>query len=192
MCLSWLHIVILLPIAFTITIPFLYKYFNKYVHTGWFVLIVPILAFCGLLSYIPHIANGNTYMYELNWIPSLNINFTAYLDGLGLLFSLLITGIGALVVLYSIYYMKKDREALNNFYIYLLLFMGAMLGLVFSDNIFVLYTFWELTSISSFLLIAYWFERVSSRNRKSTRLNSSHVAISYAVFCLKKKTRHIP
>src|SRR5690625_2698806 len=164
MCLSWLHIVILLPIAFTITIPFLYKYFNKYVHTGWFVLIVPILAFCGLLSYIPHIANGNTYMYELNWIPSLNINFTAYLDGLGLLFSLLITGIGALVVLYSIYYMKKDREALNNFYIYLLLFMGAMLGLVFSDNIFVLYTFWELTSISSFLLIAYWFERVSSRN----------------------------
>lgn len=95
--------------------------------------------------------------------PSLGINFTAYLDGLGLIFALLISGIGTLVILYSIFYLAKEKEALHNFYVYLLLFMGAMLGLVFSDNIFVLYVFWELTSISSFLLIAYWYQRKNSR-----------------------------
>ena len=59
--------------------------------------------------------------------------------------------------------MSKESEVLHNFYVYLCLFMGAMLGVVFSDNILVLYVFWELTSISSFLLIAYWFQRKQSR-----------------------------
>ena len=96
-------------------------------------------------------------------MPSLGIDFTTAMDGLSLIFGILIAGIGALVILYSIYYMSKERESLHNFYIYLLLFMGAMLGLVLSDNIFVLYAFWELTSISSFLLIAYWYQRKKSR-----------------------------
>ena len=60
--------------------------------------------------------------------------------------------------------MSKEREALDNFYVYLLLFLGSMLGLVFSDNVFVLYVFWEMTSISSFLLIAFWFQREKSRS----------------------------
>src|SRR5699024_7117547 len=77
-------------------------------------------------------------------------------------FSLLITGIGTLVILYSIYYLPKLKEKLNNFYIYLLLFMGAMLGIVLSDNLVVLYVFWEITSISSSLLISYWFQREKS------------------------------
>ncbi len=95
------------------------------------------------------------------WIPSLGVNVTFYIDGLGLFFALLITGIGSLVVLYSIYYLSK-AEKLGHFYVYLLLFMGAMLGVVLSDNLFVLYTFWELTSISSFLLIGYWYQREKS------------------------------
>ncbi|MEK8082681.1 hypothetical protein WOC68_00475 [Staphylococcus aureus] len=77
------------------------------------------------------------------------MNFDLYLDGLGLLFSLLISGIGSLVVLYSIGYLSKS-EQLGNFYCYLLLFMGAMLGVVLSDNVIILYLFWELTSFSSF------------------------------------------
>ena len=85
------------------------------------------------------------------------------MDGLSLIFGLLILGIGALVVLYSIYYLSKEKEALHNFYVYLLLFMGAMLGVVFSENIIALYMFWELTSIASFLLIAYWYQRKGSR-----------------------------
>ncbi len=99
----------------------------------------------------------------LSWIPSLGINFTVRVDGLGLLFALLITGIGSLVVLYSIYYLNKKTEQLNTFYIYLLLFMGAMLGVVLSDNLVVLYMFWELTSFSSFFLIGYWYKRDKSR-----------------------------
>src|SRR5699024_7259019 len=71
----------------------------------------------------------------------------------------MITFIGSLIILYSIYYLTKLKEKLNNFYIYLLIFMGAMLAIVLSDNLVVLYVFWEITSISSSLLIRYWFQR---------------------------------
>lgn len=79
-----------------------------------------------------------------------------------MILGLLITGIGTLVVMYSIYYLS-EREALGRFYMYLLMFMGSMLGVVFSDNVLVLYVFWELTSVSSFLLIAFWHQRKNSR-----------------------------
>ena len=133
------------------------------IHTGWLVLPLPILLFIYFLSFLPKTSNQKTVTESFNWIPSLGINFTAKVDGLGLLFALLITGIGALVVLYSIYYLVKEKEKLNTFYVYLLLFMGAMLGVVLSDNLIVLYAFWELTSFSSFLLIGYWYERDQSR-----------------------------
>ncbi|MED1603850.1 Na+/H+ antiporter subunit A [Cytobacillus kochii] len=158
-----LHIMILIPFVFAIFVPLLYKYFNKRLHTGWFVILIPIIIFVYLLQLIPKISSGATIYETIPWIPSFGINLDMYVDGLSLIFGLLITGIGALVILYSIYYLSKEKEALHNFYVYLLLFMGAMLGLVFSDNILVLYVFWELTSISSFLLIAYWYEREKSR-----------------------------
>ncbi|KMY48774.1 Na+/H+ antiporter subunit A [Peribacillus loiseleuriae] len=160
---NWLPIMILIPFIFAIFVPLIYKLLTPRIHTGWFVLFVPLTLFIYLLRYIPAIAKGKTIHNTVPWIPSAGINYTTYLDGLGLIFGLLITGVGALVILYSIYYMSKHREALHNFYVYLLLFMGAMLGLVFSDNILVLYVFWELTSISSFLLIAYWSQRKKSR-----------------------------
>lgn len=160
---QWFSLMILLPFVFTIFVPFLYKKFNPRLHTGWFVLVVPLVLFICLVSFIPQIANGNTILATLPWLPSYKINFTLYMDGLSLVFALLIAGIGALVVFYSIFYLSKHREALHNFYVYLLLFMGAMMGLVLSDNIFVLYVFWEMTSVSSFLLIAYWYERERSR-----------------------------
>ncbi|MED4159989.1 Na+/H+ antiporter subunit A [Shouchella clausii] len=156
------NIAILTPFIVALFIPFLYKRLSA-IHTGWFVLAVPVALFAILASYIPAIANGETFYSSIPWLPSLGINFTAYLDGLGLIFALLITGVGSLVILYSIYYLSKERESLHHFYIYLLMFMGAMLGVVFSDNLLVLYVFWELTSISSFLLIAYWHHRRQSR-----------------------------
>lgn len=159
---SYLHLAILAPLLFSIFIPFFYKIFRR-IHTGWFVLPLPIILFIYFLTFIPITSNQKTIIESLNWIPSLGINFTAKVDGLGLLFALLITGIGALVVLYSIYYLAKDKEKLNTFYVYLLLFMGAMLGVVLSDNLIVMYAFWELTSFSSFLLIGYWYERDKSR-----------------------------
>ncbi|KAA9022542.1 Na+/H+ antiporter subunit A [Niallia endozanthoxylica] len=159
----WLHVMILMPFLFAIAVPFIYKQLSPRIHTGWFVLFIPLVIFIYLLSFIPKISDGNTFTATVPWMPSFDINFTTYMDGLSLIFGLLISGIGALVILYSIFYLSKHREALNNFYVYLLLFMGAMLGLVFSDNIIVLYVFWEITSVSSFLLIAYWYERETSR-----------------------------
>src|SRR5690625_7055294 len=116
-----------------------------------FVLIVPSILFIILISYLPQIKQGSPIIETLNWIPSFGINLTSYLDGLSLTFGLLITGIGALVVFYSVFYLDTS-ENLGHFYTYLLLFMGSMLGVVFSDHTMVLYAFWELTSISSFLL----------------------------------------
>lgn len=155
-------LLIFLPIAAALFIPSLYRSV-KGIHTGWFVLVIPVLLFIYYTTFIGTTMDGGHAVSELQWIPSLGISIVSYLDGLSLLFSLLITGIGALVVLYSIFYLDKTREKLGNFYVYLLIFMSAMLGVVQSDNVISLYLFWELTSISSFLLIGYWFTRDRSR-----------------------------
>ncbi|TBV85050.1 Na+/H+ antiporter subunit A [Lysinibacillus sp. 1 U-2021] len=153
---------IFIPMLVAILVPFLYKRMNN-IHTGWFVLAVPVTLAVIYATYIAQVAKGEVFTAELPWIPSLDISIISYLDGLSLLFSLLITGIGSLVVLYSIFYLDKHKEKLHNFYVYLLLFMSAMLGVVQSDHLITLYFFWELTSISSFLLIGYWYNRDASR-----------------------------
>lgn len=150
------------PVAAALLIPLLANRVRG-IHTGWFVLAVPVLLFIYYLGFLPQVKDGGVHIGELSWIPSYGISLTSYIDGLSLLFSLLITGIGALVVLYSIFYLDKTKERLGNFYVYLLMFMTAMLGVVQSDNMIALYGFWELTSISSFLLIGYWYTRDRSR-----------------------------
>lgn len=147
------------PLVFAIFIPWISKFKDK-VHTGIFVFLIPLLIFLYFLQFIGEDFTPIRNTYE--WIPSLGMNFDFYLDGLSLLFVLLISGIGSLVVFYSIYYLGKS-EKLGHFYVYLLMFMAAMLGVVLSDNIYVLYAFWELTSISSFLLIGYWNFKERSR-----------------------------
>lgn len=159
---SLLHMAVLAPFLYAITVPLFYKWKEK-IHTGWFVLPVPAIIFAYFLGRIPAVQKGEGGLFTLPWMPSIGINFTAVLDGLSLLFALLISGIGMLVVLYSIFYLDKHKEAIHRFYIYLLLFMGAILGVVLSDNVMVLYGFWEMTSISSFLLIAFWYNRERSR-----------------------------
>ncbi|MGZ9814494.1 Na+/H+ antiporter subunit A [Peribacillus simplex] len=159
---SLLHWAVLSPFLLALIVPILYKLFRQ-IHTGWFVLILPILLFTYFSRFISLTKQGDNIMERATWIPSLGIHVDFYVDGLGLLFALLITGIGSLVVLYSIFYLSKEKERLNQFYVFLLLFMGAMLGVVLSDNLIVLYSFWEFTSLSSFLLIGYWNERERSR-----------------------------
>lgn len=150
---------VLIPLLAACFVPVLAKQKHK-IHTGMFVMLIPLMIF---LYFIRYVGKGfKPLQYTYQWIPSLDININFYLDGLSLLFVLLISGIGFLVVLYSIYYLDRT-EALGHFYVYLLLFMAAMLGVVLSDNVFVLYTFWELTSISSFLLIGYWHHKERSR-----------------------------
>lgn len=158
---SSLHLAILLPFIAAIVIPLIYP-LTKRLHTGWITMLIPAALFAYFVSRLQDTANGGSVLEEMAWVPSLDINFDAYLDGLGLLFALLITGIGVLVVLYSIFYLDKTKEQLANFYVYLLMFMGAMLGIVLSDNLMVLYIFWEITSLSSALLISYWFTNKGS------------------------------
>ncbi|UXR72137.1 Na+/H+ antiporter subunit A [Staphylococcus sp. IVB6240] len=157
---SWLHIAVLLPLISALLIPILYRFYKR-IHLGWFVLPIPFVLFIYFLSYIKPTMSGHYTEKSAAWMPQIGMNFDIYVDGLSLLFSLLITGIGSLVVLYSISYLSK-KEQLGNFYCYLLIFMSAMLGVVLSDNLLVLYFFWELTSFSSFLLISFWRHKEKS------------------------------
>ncbi len=116
---------------------------------------VTLAAFIGLLTNLPAVLAGDVVMARVDWMPSLGLNFTLMLDGLGFFFALLILGIGLLIIAYARQYLSRD-DNMGEFFTYLLLFQGAMVGIVLSDNILLLLVFWELTSLSSFLLIGYW------------------------------------
>ncbi|WP_409559302.1 monovalent cation/H+ antiporter subunit A, partial [Accumulibacter sp.] len=123
-----------------------------------------VIATClGLvLQLAPATFAGHTELAHLPWLPAYGLDLSLRLDGLGLLFCLLICGIGLLVVLYAFYYLP-DSDRLGRFYSILLLFMAAMLGIVLSENVVLLLVFWEITSLSSFLLVAYNHEKYESR-----------------------------
>ncbi len=103
----------------------------------------------------PAVLRGEVVQTRIEWLPQLGLNANFMLDGLGLMFAGLILGIGLLIILYARYYLAKSDPA-GQFFTYLMLFQGAMTGIVLSDNILLLLVFWELTSLSSFLLIGYW------------------------------------
>ena len=122
----------------------------------------PLLALILLLSQMGTVFSGTLLQAGFEWLPGIGLNPGLRLDGLGFMFALLILGIGLLVILYARYYLGED-EPVGRFYAFLLLFMGAMLGLVLSDNLLQLLVFWELTSLSSFLLIGFWGHRSDAR-----------------------------
>ncbi|SEK55003.1 multisubunit potassium/proton antiporter, PhaA subunit /multisubunit potassium/proton antiporter, PhaB subunit [Roseovarius nanhaiticus] len=116
---------------------------------------VSLAAFIGLLTNAPAVLNGEVVMAGFNWLPAIGLNMTLMLDPLGFFFACLILGIGLLIIAYARFYLSRD-DNMGEFFTYLLLFQGAMVGIVLSDNILLLLIFWELTSLSSFLLIGYW------------------------------------
>ena len=117
--------------------------------------LVTLSATIGLATHVPAILRGETVTAQLNWLPELGLNVNLFIDPLGLMFASLILGIGLLIIAYARYYLSRD-DNMGEFYSYLLLFQGAMVGIVLSDNILMLLIFWELTSLSSFLLIGFW------------------------------------
>ena len=123
--------------------------------TAGVTFTVSLAAFVGLLSNLPSVLAGEVVMARVDWMPVLGLNFTLMLDGLGFFFALLILGIGLLIIAYARHYLSRD-DNMGQFFTYLLLFQGAMVGIVLSDNVLLLLIFWELTSLSSFLLIGYW------------------------------------
>ncbi|PJJ78868.1 multisubunit potassium/proton antiporter PhaA subunit /multisubunit potassium/proton antiporter PhaB subunit [Brevirhabdus pacifica] len=120
-----------------------------------FTALPTVLSLIMLLLLAPSVMAGQIITVELSWLPQLGLSVAFFLDGLGLLFAAMILGVGLLITLYARFYLSGD-DPMGQFYTYLLLFQGAMLGIVLSDNILLLLIFWELTSLSSFLLIGYW------------------------------------
>ena len=110
----------------------------------------------------PQVSDGGVIRESLVWLPSLGVDFQLRLDGFAWMFAMLVTGIGFLVVLYARYYMSP-ADPVPRFFSFLLAFMGAMLGIVLSGNLVQLVVFWELTSLTSFMLIAYWYHRAEAR-----------------------------
>jgi multicomponent K+:H+ antiporter subunit A len=118
------------------------------------------LAFAAPLA--PSVLSGTPIGFSMPWLPSWGLNFALQLDGLALLFVILILGIGALIVLYAAYYMPA-YDRLGRFYSLLLAFAGSMVGIALSDNLILMLVFWEITSLTSFLLIAYKYEESTAR-----------------------------
>lgn len=129
--------------------------------------IAPLAALAITLYHAPAVLAGETIRFSAQWIPALGLDISLRLDGLSLLFLFMILGIGLLVILYARYYLSQN-DSLPKLFSYLMLFMTAMLGIVMSNNVIQLWVFWELTSISSFLLISYWWHK--SEARKGARM----------------------
>ena len=123
---------------------------------------LPALTLFLVLSHAGDIFQGTLFQASIPWIPTIGLELAFRLDGLALLFSILILGIGLLVILYARYYLSA-KDSIGKFYAYLILFMFSMLGVVLSDNLIQLWFFWELTSISSFLLISFWGHKTEAR-----------------------------
>jgi len=128
------------------------------------VALVPLCLFAALVSSVPSVAAGQGIRVALAWIPSMGIEFSLMLDGLSLLFGLLISGIGFVVIVYSGRYLH-DHPHLGRFLFFLLSFLVAMLGLVMAGDLITLFVFWELTTVTSYLLIG--FDSASARARRS-------------------------
>lgn len=123
---------------------------------------LPAISFVMLINYTSDVFLGEDLIFFMEWIPSLGLSISFHLDGLAYLFCLLILGIGLLVILYARYYLS-DKDNMGKFYCFLMMFMVAMLGVVLSNNLIQLWMFWELTSISSFLLISFWSHKTEAR-----------------------------
>ena len=132
------------------------------INPGWLIALLPLALTVYFASLIGRVSTGQVIMASYAWVPTLGVNLSFYIDGLSLVFALLISGIGVLVVIYAGGYLAGHPQ-LDRFYLYLLLFMAAMLGLVLSGNIITMFIFWELTSFSSYMLIGFNHRQAEAR-----------------------------
>lgn len=129
---------------------------------GWLLGCVPLALAVYYFVQVNGIAAGGTVLQSFPWLPAAGISLSFYLDGLSLIFALLVTGVGALIYVYAGSYLAGHRD-LGRFYLFLSLFMAAMLGLVLAGNLITLFIFWELTSFASYFLIGFEHREETSR-----------------------------
>jgi NADH:ubiquinone oxidoreductase subunit 5 (subunit L)/multisubunit Na+/H+ antiporter MnhA subunit len=136
---------------------------------SWLLATIPFGVFVFILTRLGALDQGGALAWRTSWLPSLDLGAALYLDHLGALFGLLITGIGTLVVIYGGYYFRHSPSARQEhwgewrFLAYLFLFMAAMLGVVMAGDVITLFIFWEMTSVTSYLLIGYKHEDENAR-----------------------------
>ncbi len=162
MSLFWITAVLLIGVV----VPLVTERFGRTLNTI-FTMLAPAIALAYIVSLIPSVLAGEITTEYVEWIPSIGLTLSMRLDGLALMFALLILGIGLLIIVYARYYLS-EKEAVGRFFSYLILFMTAMLSIVLSNNVLQLWMAWEVTSISSFLLISFWSTK--SESRKGARM----------------------
>ena len=155
-----IFLAILAPFLAAAIAPLVHRLFGS--RTAWVLAIIPAWMFVHFAGLIERVSFFEAYALSVEWIPAYGIEFSFFIDGLGLLFALLISGIGTLIILYSGGYLKGHPDQ-GRFYSFIFLFMGSMMGVVLADNLITLFIYWELTSITSFLLIGFDHKRLRAR-----------------------------
>jgi multicomponent Na+:H+ antiporter subunit A len=157
----------LAPFVGAALLPVIHRAFPE--AAGWIAALVPAAAFLSLIQFLPDVAAGEQFIGGFDWGGLHGLGLTFRLDGLSLTFALAIAGIGAFILVYSGIYLHGHGHR-GRFLSFLLMFMGAMQGLVLSDNLVALYAFWELTSVTSFLLIGFSGHEHASRRAATQAL----------------------
>ena len=129
---------------------------------GWVLALGPVALFVWFVARIPAATTGAGVREAVGWVPTLGVELSFLLDGLSLLFTLLITGLGALIVIYAGRYLEGHRD-LGRFFVILFAFLASMLGVVLADNVLLLFIFWEGTSLCSYLLVGFKHETEKAR-----------------------------
>ena len=157
---AWLAVLAVLPFAGALLPALLHRRRRGVV--AWSAAAAPAAGLVILAAAAPAVFRGEAVAAAWPWIEQTGLEVALRLDGLSLLFAGMILAIGLLIILYAAYYLSPD-DAFGRFFVLLLGFMGAMLGIALSDNLLLTLVFWELTSLSSFLLIGYWSHRADAR-----------------------------
>ena len=124
--------------------------------------ILPFAVSAFILERMLAMSPGQVIIESMQWAPSLGFELSFRIDGLSLLFALIITTIGGVILIYGGGYLRGHKY-IGRFYAYILLFMASMLGVVLSENLLGMFVFWEMTGVSSWLLIGYYHEKEESR-----------------------------
>ncbi|WP_321339000.1 putative monovalent cation/H+ antiporter subunit A [uncultured Cohaesibacter sp.] len=157
-----LNLALATPFAAAVVAPYLKRLMGH--NVAWLLALVPAGIFVYLCRFIGTVATSGhgVHITPLEWLPQYGIQYSLFVDGLSLVFALLISGIGTLIILYSGGYLKGHADQ-GRFLSFMFLFMGSMIGVVLADNLMTLFIYWELTSITSFLLIGFNHKEERSR-----------------------------
>ncbi|MDA0999328.1 MAG: proton-conducting transporter membrane subunit [bacterium] len=156
-----IYLIIFSPFVFAVAVPYFASRFRS--GAAWFAMLAPLASLWALIRlYGLWSAGGKApIVYSFAWVAAAQIEVAFLVDGLSLMWGFLVAGMGVLIVLYSHWYLHS-HESLGRYYGFLIAFMGSMLGVVFSDHLISLFIFWELTSITSYFLIGFWWDRKAS------------------------------